>query len=274
MVYRRSNKTFRNTTYRKRYVRMKTRRSRYVKRFAKKSGVKKAYKSLSTRTYGQNVTGMNNLKCFKDSVTETLRYVTGYNISTNGTTETSYANAIRMDSIYDPDVLNAGRNTEVDWYSKLATLYSRYKVYGFDAIVKFQNKSDITTIVFVGSCDSTQWTAAYGVSMYTSSLVARPEVKYMILGPKGSSNDHCTLTFKQLPREVLGLSKTTWAGDSSYGAAFGANPSNDIGRQPYFIFGIGHCVDGSVNALNVDVNVTCGYFTTMTVLKEDAPDET
>lgn len=203
---------------------------------------------------------INRVKLLKESRFERLHYATGFNRTTNGTTETSYAQSFRMHSIYDADVNNVAKNKSVAGYTQIAALYKQYKVYAFRATVTFINKASTSAIVWVATADSNQWTGAFDTSQYGSDVITRPGIKYRVLAPAGQKGDRATLRVNQMPRTALGLDKTQWNGDPTRGALINANPSATDGKEPYFICGQSAIIDGSVAVSNIDyvVNLTFG----------------
>lgn len=203
---------------------------------------------------------INRVLLVKESRFERLHYATGFNRTTNGTTESSYAQAFRMHSIYDADVNNVAKNKSVAGYNQVSVLYKQYKVYAFKATVTFINKASTSAIVWVATADSAQWTGAFDTSQIGSDVITRPGIKYRILAPAGQKGDRATLRVNQMPRTALGLDKTQWNGDPTRGALIGASPSATDGKEPYFICGQSSLIDSSVAVSNIDyvVNLTYG----------------
>lgn len=191
---------------------------------------------------------------------ENLKFKGGLGISTNGTTQYSYAMAFRMDSIYDPDYSNYTKNKTVQGYSLLNTLYKYYKVYGFEAKITIQNMSSTTARFCVAGADSNAWVNDYTTVRYGSDIAGRAGVKSVIVGPTGTTAGMKTITYRCRPCDVVGLSKQSWAADQSTGAPFGSNPSPTIGVTPMFVISISNLLD-TISSVSAYVSIELSYAT-------------
>lgn len=191
---------------------------------------------------------VNFLSFLKEHRYERLKYKSVLTLQTNGTTEYTYATAYRMDSIFDPDWSNGGKNKSVEGYSLLATLYKEYKVLGFSAKVTFINMTSNSIVCYVGFADSNTFATDYATSKKPSDIYSRQGVKRVVLTGNTGSKGSATLTYKCHPGEPIGISKKSWLSDISTGATFGSNPNNTQAVQPFFLCGLGDSADGLTQA--------------------------
>lgn len=227
---------------------------------------KAVYRAKGHRTSDLNV---NRFNLVKEHRMLRLHYKTGFNLFTSqSSAQSNWSTAFRMSSIFDPDYSNVAKNKLVEGFYQTAALYKKYKVYGFSAKVKFINVGSNPARVYIGAADSVTWSTDYSIGKLGSDIASREGVKSKVITSDTSSGATATLTYKCIPREVLGLNKTEWSGDPDNGALMGANPS--AVAQPFFTVGIAGPVD-----VPYDLSVMCEVEITYLVRVEgavDAPD--
>lgn len=151
----------------------------------------------------------------------------------------------RLNSIYDVEYENGGKNQPCNGYAKAAALYNSYKVYRAKVLVQFENNCAVPVPVAVYPLNDITSTTS---SMRVTDLATRFGGKSTMLGYLGKPNQSLYMNLDV--KKQYGISKLTFS-DSLFGAAMGATPSNKL----YLVIALGEIGDGATVQTSVVLRV-------------------
>lgn len=134
----------------------------------------------------------------------------------------------RMNSIYDPDYSNIGKNLDVDGWTLVNSIYVQYRVYGCKVKLTFMNATTATNCAVCISCtnNSAAITTTYPTTTLATDFVARAGGKICYLN--GRDSDDGTRSFSRYFNmwDVTGQTKQAYIADGGNSNVIGADPTN------------------------------------------------
>lgn len=150
---------------------------------------------------------------FPDKLRVRLKYATSGTITS--TTGSVGKQVFRANSIFDPDLTNAGHQPL--YHDTFSSIYNHYSVIGSKIIIKLVNTSTNTfQVVLILDDDAT-------TSTTLDTLTEQGHSRVRLLTPISGSRSSISLVGKWSARKVLGINP--FNRDSQQAAAFGANPT-------------------------------------------------